>query len=276
MVYALYVDPGKRDDGVGLDFPPGSAAVAYFRLIDLDNAQLAAFDPRRFPPADFTIAEIHPAQWDLLQFYVDRLSIVLDKSKFDNVSSVKSRMAATNCDITFEWDHRFSLNYYAKMLQYWIHCGARHFSFYALTNFETWQRLRDFLAAYGYHFYDRYHACLPSWESPYQKHLAKFRDLYALGGWSRVTDAQNVTRTRGPNAREWTTLAPDEQTAEGLLFAMADIDGLSVRAFAPALVEAAEKSGLVIVQEGRVIPTDKGMWDTVGLVSMLHPSHAAA
>jgi hypothetical protein len=276
MSFALYVDPGKRDDGTGMDMPSGPCAVAYLRLTDLDNVQLAAFEPRKFPPADFTIAEIHPAQWDQLQFYVDRLSIVLDKSKFDNVTALKSRMDATNCDVTFNWDHRFSMNYYAKMLQYWIHCGAKHFSFYELTDFNVWQRLRDYLAASGYRFYDRYHACLPTWESPYQKHLAKFRDLYAFGGWSRVTDERNITRTRAPNAREWITLNPEEQTVEGLLFAMTDVEGLSVRAFAPSLVEAAERVGLVTVRDGRVLPTDKGLWDTVALVSILHPPKKAA
>src|SRR5690606_24718420 len=123
-------------------------------------------------------------------------------------------------------------------------------------------------------FYDRYHAWQPGWESPYQKHLAKFRDLHALGGWSRVTE-NNVTRTRAPAAREWVELSEDEQKGEGLLFTLADRDGLSVRAFEPAAAEAAVKAGLAEIKDGKLIPTDQGLWDTIGLVSQLQQSVAA-
>jgi hypothetical protein len=129
--------------------------------------------------------------------------------------------------------------------------------------------LRD----YNFHFYDRYHACLPGYESPYQKHIAKFGNLYAFNGWSRVT-AGNITHVKGPTQKNWDLLSEEDQIVEKLLFAFADRDGLEMEQLKPYLtsngLSKAMAAGLVTMNGSCVVPTDIGLWDTVNLVSHLH------
>lgn len=268
MSYALYLDPSQPDFKWD-EWPEDNPSIAYWRLVDLSPEDLQKFDPNLYLPASHTTVEIHPEQWDQLPFSVDRVSVVLEKSGFQNLTLMKQKLEIVECDITFNWDHRFSLSYYQKMLQYWIYYGVPHFSFYDLQKFPVWQQLKDWLARDGYHFYDRYHACLRGHESRYQKHLARMDDLYALGGWSRVTDEAGQTRTRGPGDKEWTLLSPDEQKTERLLFAMADIEGLPLTDLGEEAIQNACDSGLAQVVKDRLHPTEEGLWDTVGLVSHL-------
>ena len=269
MSYALYLDPAQPDFKWD-EWPPENPAIAYWRLTDLTPEQLGKFDPNLYLPAAHTTVEIHPEQWDSLEFPVDRVSVTLEKSGFKNLTLMKQKLEIVECDITFNWDHRFSLSYYQKMLQYWIYYGVQHFSFYDLQKFPVWQQLKDWLARDGYHFYDRYHACLRGHESRYQKHLAKMGDLYALGGFSRVTDPETgVTRTRGPREDHWTVLSADEQLTERLLFAMADTDGVKLETVPAEAVQNACDSGLAQVFKDRLIPTEEGLWDTVTLVSQM-------
>lgn len=267
MRYALYVDPSRRDVA-DIRFPPNPPVVAYVRFTDLDRDALLGFDGAEFPRGVFSMAEIHPAQIDFLRYPVDRLVIEADKSKFDNLNAVKATIARAVVDMTFNWDHRFHLNYYIKILQYWIYCGVQQFSIYGLENIQTWLRLRDFLFQNGYVFYDRYHACLRGFESPYQKHLAGFGDLVAVGGWSRVTD-DGVTRTRAPGHAEWVRLTADEARRERWLFALADRDGMPSRGITPVSLDGVVAAGLATVDGDRIIPTDKGLWDTVALAAAL-------
>lgn len=267
MAYAFYLDPAQQDslDLHGLTEPP---TLAYIRLTDMAQDKLHDFNITQYPQADYIIAEIHPAQWDHLNFYVDRLSIVLGKSDFTNMTSVKSKMAQIECDVTFTWDHRFHVSYYFKMLQYWIFCGAKHVSFYDLTDFAKWQRVQAFLKDQGFYFYDRYHACIPGHESRYQKHLARFADLISIGGWSRVT-RDGWTRTRAPKQLEWVTMSSEDARVEQLLFAFADRDGVALADLHGANPARAVESGMAVIEKDRLVPTDAGLWDTVGLVSHL-------
>ena len=159
------------------------------------------------------------------------------------------------------------------MLRFWLQCGVQHISIYDLVDFEKWQRIQSMLREYNFHFYDRYHACLPGYESPYQKHIAKFGDLYAFNGWSRVT-AGKITHVKGPTQKNWDLLSEEDQTVEKLLFAFADRDGMEMELLKPYLtptgLSKAMASGLVTMNGSRVVPTDVGLWDTVELVSQLH------
>lgn len=276
MSYALYLDPSKK--AAAPELPQNAdPAVAYLKFYDCSDEQLAQFDPHAYPIADVTIAEIHAAQLEKLDVHVDRLSIVQQKSAFRDLAHLRERLQSTQVDITFNWDRRFSVDYYIKLLRYWIQCGIQHVSFYELTDFNKWQRLASMLKEHGFTFYDRYHACLPGCESPYQKHIAAFRDLYAIGGWSRVTGEDGLTRFKQPAKKTWEILAPGDQLAERLLFALADRDGIALADY-PML--GAEKIGIVCqnglarVDKGRLHPTDAGLWDTVGLVSHLHQNDA--
>lgn len=268
MSYALYLDPSERDIPWE-KFPPERPKLAYWRLVDLTDAQLAEFDPNIYPPAPYVTAEIHPAQWDQLRFPVDRVSVVLEKSGFQNLNNIRSKLEAFDADITFNWDHRFHISYYQKMLQYWIYCGVNHFSFYDLQRLPVWQQLKEYLARENYHFYDRYHACKPGHESRYQKHLAHFGNLFAIGGFSRWTLEDGHTRTRASGDPEWHVLSAEDAEVERLLFAMADVEGIPVSSVSPEAVQKACDSGLGVVKNDRLCPTDAGLWDTVGLVSQL-------
>lgn len=276
MSYALYLDPSCKNM-IAPALPDavlaGEPHVAYWRLIDLDEEALGQFNPSSLPQAHDTIAEIHPAQLaqlsPALMGSITRLSIVQEKSTFSDMAQFRAVLDDMPCDITYEWDNRFHVDYYIKMLRYWIQCGAPHFSFYELSQFPKWQRLKQFLADQGYVFYDRYHACKPNHESRYQKHLAQFGDLYALGGFSRVTQ-DGVTRVKSAAASEWDTLSVSDQLAECLLFAMADSDGIELADLDPAGVARAMAAGLAEKQGTHLVPTEKGLWDTVALVSHLH------
>lgn len=268
MTYALYLDPSKKNAALP-ELPDANPRVAYWRLIDLSSQQLMEFVPSDYPEAQNTIVEIHPAQLEMLQFPVNRLSIVQQKSAFRNLSQLRGLLENVQCDITYIWDHRFNANYYTKMLQYWIQMGITHFSFYELTKFDQWQRVKQFLADNGFYFYDRYHACKPGQESVYQKHLAGFGDLYAMGGFSRVTE-NGITRIKGPADKQWETLSPNDRIEEKLLFALADRDGVALDGLNQRGIDAAVKGGYAVVQGNRLIPTDTGLWDTVGLASQLH------
>lgn len=279
MNYALYLDPCKK--AVPPEMPAETLAVApsvaYWRLIDCSDTQIIdlypQFYPDSVPPAEFTIAEIHPEQLEKLAYPVNRLSIVQQKSVFRDLTALKSRLQNIQCDITFHWDKRFSVDYYLKMLRFWLQCGVQHISFYDLTDFEKWQRLQSLLKEYDFHFYDRYHACLPGYESPYQKHIAKFGNLFAFNGWSRVT-AGNITHVKGPAQKKWELLSEEDQIVEKLLFAFADRDGMEMEALAPYLtptgLRKAKLAGLAVENGSRIVPTDAGLWDTVALVSHLH------
>lgn len=268
MSYALYLDLGKSDF-LWQSWPQEAPLMAYYRLTDLDANALQYFNPKDFPNPEYRIAEIHPKQWEAISFPVDRLSIVLDKSGFSNLTAVREKLQTSEVDITFEWDHRFNINYYIKLINYWIYCGVAHFSFYNLTDFDIWQRLQQFLRSEGFVFYDRFHAAHPGHESRYQKHLSHFGNLLALGGWSRWTDAQDHTRTRGPKDTDWSPLSAADQATERLLFALSDRAGVPVAELAPRGVIRAVNKGLAVVQDGYLRPTDRGLWDNVTLVSQL-------
>jgi coproporphyrinogen III oxidase-like Fe-S oxidoreductase len=271
MSYAFYLDPCKKS--VTPDLPEETPSVAYWRLIDCSEEQINDFMPEEHPQADFTVAEIHPSQLDLLQVPVNRLSIVQSKSVFRDLTLLKSKLQDIQCDITFNWDKRFSVDYYMKMLRFWLQCGVQHISIYELSDFAKWQRLQGILREYNFHFYDRYHACLPGYESPYQKHIAGFGNLFAVGGWSRVT-AGNITHVKGPTQKNWDLLSEEDQIVEKLLFAFADRQGMEMEKLKPYLamhgLSKAMGSGLVAMNGSRVVPTDQGLWDTVELVSQLH------
>jgi hypothetical protein len=267
MSYALYIDPTKTDTVFPV-WPETPPTLAYYRLIDMTATQLEKFDPHLYPLAEYTIAEIHPQQWDKLSFAFDRISIVLEKSRFTSLTDIKAKVSATETDITFDWDHRFTLPYYIKLLNYWLYCGVTHFSFYGLSDFKTWQRLQQFLNSQNFFFYDRYHACVRGHESRYQKHIARFENMLAIGGWSRWTE-EGITRTRAPKDKTWTRLRPEEQRLEQLLFALADRDGLSLSGLDPKAVNKAVQARLAEIHPPHVIPTDQGLWDTVELVSHL-------
>lgn len=266
--YALYLDPTKGD-ALWQEWPQQPPTLAYYRLVDLAPEALQKFDPHDYPLADNTTVEIHPQQWDLLPFACDRLSIVLEKSNFATLTDIKARVQSVETDITFSWDHRFSVNYYIKLINYWIYCGVKHFSFYGLVDFEAWQRLQHFLNGQNFFFYDRYHACIKGHESRYQKHIAAFGNLLALGGWSRWTDEEGRSYTRGPKEKAWTQLGKADQKTEQFLFALADRDGLGLDRIDAAHAARAVKAGLAQVRPPSLIPTDMGLWDTVGLVSQL-------
>jgi hypothetical protein len=271
MTYALYLDPCKKS--VTPELPEEAPSLAYWRLIDCSDEQLNEFLPENYPQAGFTIAEIHPAQLDVLQVPVNRISIVQQKSVFHDLAPLRTRLQDIQCDITFNWDKRFSVDYYLKILRFWLQCGVQHISFYELTDFDKWQRLQSILAQHNFHFYDRYHACLPGYESPYQKHIAGFGNLYAIGGWSRMTEG-NQTHVKGPVQKTWDLLSEEDQIVEKLLFAFADRDGMEMEVLKPYLTSTglskAMASGLVTMKGSRVVPTDLGLWDTVNLVSQLH------
>ena len=271
MTYALYLDPSKKY--VAPELPAENPGIAYWKFFDCTDEQLAQFDPSAYPAADFTIAEIHAAQLEKLHFPIDRLSIVQQKSAFRDLAHLRERIQSAQVDITFLWDKRFTVDYYMKLLRYWAQWGVQHVSFYDLTDVEKWRRLSNCMKDYGFIFYDRYHACLPGHESPYQKHLARFGDLYGFGGWSRVTE-DGVTRFKEPKKKNWDILSPGDQLAERLLFALADTDGIALDDF-PMLnarnVGLACQSGLAQIDGERLKPTAAGLWDTVGLVSQLHP-----
>ncbi|MDB5478176.1 MAG: hypothetical protein JWM96_671 [Alphaproteobacteria bacterium] len=270
MNYALYLDACKKFAAPSL--PDERPAIAYWRLIDCDEADFEAFDPDLYPHADFTIAEIHPAQLEKMQFSVNRLSIVPQKSVFRDMGALRARLADTQCDITFNWDKRFSVDYYIKMLRFWLQCGVQHVSFYELKDFAKWQRLQSALREYNFHFYDRFHACLPGYESPYQKHLAGFGNLLGMGGWSRLTE-DGMTRTKGPGAKAWENLSDEDQMTEKLLFGLADRDGMALDKIMPPVttqgLALAIEQKMAIVRENRLIPTDEGLWDTVTLLARL-------
>ncbi len=274
MSYALYLDPSKSDF-LWQSWPSEAPALAYYRLTDLSNEQLRDFHPRHYPTPAYSIAEIHPKQWEVLDFPVDRLSIILDKSGFSNLTAVREKLKASAIDITFEWDHRFNINYYIKLINYWLYCGVTHFSFYNLTDFAVWQRLQQFLLAEKFVFYDRFHACLPGHESRYQKHLARSGNLIAIGGWSRWTDGVQ-TKTRGPKDQDWTLLTAAEAERERLLFALSDREGLPVSELAPRGVIRVVNTGYAVVKDGQLCPTDKGLWDNVELVARLLQDQAVA
>lgn len=267
MSYALYLDPSKSDF-LWQAWPPQKPELAYYRLTDLNADQLRDFNPKHYPLPDYSIAEIYPKQWEGIAFPVNRLSIVLDKSGFSNLTAVKEKLQAAEIDIAFEWDHRFNINYYIKLINYWIYCGVTHFSFYNLTDFAVWQRLQQFLLAEKFYFYDRYHACLRGHESRYQKHLAHSGNLMAIGGWSRWTE-NGHTKTRGPKDQDWTMLSPDEAERERLFFALSDRAGLPVADLSPRGVIRVVNTGYAVVEDGILRPTDKGLWDNVELVSRL-------
>jgi len=273
MTYALYVDPSKKM--VAPELPVNQdPSVSYYKFFDCTDEQLTQFDASGYPIADFTIAEIHADQLEKLPLpHVDRLSIVQQKSAFRDLAHLREKLQNTHVDITFMWDKRFSVDYYLKLIRYWAQWGVQHFSFYELSDFAKWQRLCSALKEYNFVFYDRYHACIPGHESPYQKHIAGFGNLYAFGGWSRVTDDSGMTRFKQPNKKSWEILTPGDQLAERLLFALADRDGLALAAIPmidPKQIEAACRAGLAKVENNRLIPTEAGLWDTVGLVSHLH------
>ena len=268
MSFAVYIDPSKRA-AAGFECPDGTATMAYVKLTDLSSEDVYRFDPNLYPKAEYVIAEIHPIQLDVLNIPVDRLSVDLSKSSFSNLTKIRQTINAIPCDMMYTWDHRFSISYYQKMMQYWIQCGIAQISLYGLTDFSKWERMRDFLASNGFHFFDRYHAARQGMESPYQKHIASFGNLYSLGGFSRVTDDNGMTRVRDATQKEWHIMAPDEQATERMLFAMADRDGVPIGGLAQKSVQAAIDSGLVTLRGGRVIPTNKGLWDTMAVVSAL-------
>jgi hypothetical protein len=265
--YALYLDPSKPDF-LWQEWPDTPPKLAYYQLIDLTPEQVIEFDKAQYPQSTYSIAELHPQQWSYLPFTPDRISFMVEKSSFSNLIAVKTKIHEIETDITFEWDHRFHLNYYIKLINYWIYCGVKHFSFYGLKDFNIWQRLQQFLNGEGYFFYDRYHACTNGHKSLYQEHLAASRNLLAFGGWSRWTES-GQTRTRGPKEREWTILSPADQKLESLLFAMADRKGVALADLAPDSVIRATESGLAVVKDGHLQPTDKGLWDTLSLVGHL-------
>jgi len=271
MSYALYVDPAKKS--VVPELPAGKPEIAYYRLIDCSEEQLEEFNPGLYPKADFTIAEIHAAQMDRLDFPVDRFSIVQQKSAFRDLTGLKSRLPETQYDITFVWDKRFTVDYYIRMLRFWIQCGVQHFSFYDLVDFDKWQRLSKFMSENGFRFYDRFHASLPGFESRYQKHIASYGDLYAIGGWSRVTE-NGLTRTKGPIHKNWRILTEQDQITEKLLFAMADCDGIELAQWGGYITENGAENvlaqGLARMENARLVPSDTGLWKSVELASHLH------
>lgn len=275
MNYALYLDPCKKavPPEMTEEAKQTAPSITYWRLIDCNDAQLIDFYPESVPHGDFTIAEIHPDQLDKLIYPVNRLSIVQAKSAFRDLAPLREKLKDIQCDITFNWDKRFSVDYYLKMLRFWLQCGVQHISFYELTDFDKWQRIQSMLRDYNFHFYDRYHACLPGYESPYQKHIARFGNLYAFNGWSRIT-AGKLTHVKGPTQKNWDLLSEEDQIVEKLLFAFADRDGMEMEALKPYLtptgLSKAMAAGLVTMNGSRVVPTDIGLWDTVNLVSQLH------
>ena len=271
MSYALYVDPSKKH--VPPELPISDPMMAYWRLYDCNPTQFENFDPAQYRPAPLVMAEIHADQLEKLEYPVNRLSIVQQKSAFRDLSLLKSKLAkGVQCDITFNWDKRFAVDYYIKMIRFWVQLGVQHFSFYELTDFAKWQRLQSALRDYGFHFYDRYHACLPGFESPYQKHIAKFGTLYAFNGWSRVT-YQGKTYTKGPQETEWNTLSTQDQAIERLLFGLADRDGMDFEDIKPYITEKgledALQQELILLTNGKIVPTDAGLWDTLNLLSQL-------
>lgn len=274
MNYALYLDPCKKS--VPPEMPAEALqtapSIAYWRLIDCSDPQLIDFYPEHVSQADFTIAEIHPDQLEKLNYPVNRLSIVQTKSAFRDLSPLKERLKDIQCDITFNWDKRFAVDYYLKMLRFWLQCGVQHISIYELSDFTKWQRIQSMLREYNFHFYDRYHACLPGYESPYQKHVANFGNLYAFNGWSRETIG-DVTRVKGPTQKEWDILSHRDQIEEKLLFALADRDGIELSILAPHIneqgLEKTLRAGLAVIEGGRLKPTDTGLWDTINLLSHL-------
>ncbi len=265
--FALYLDPSKPDF-LWQDWPESPPKLVYYRLVDLTPEQVIEFDPAKYPMGEYSIVELHPQQWSYLPFTPNRLSFLVEKSGFSNLIAVKTKIHEIETDITFEWDHRFHLNYYIKLINYWIYCGVKHFSFYGLKDFNTWQRLQQFLNGEGFFFYDRYHACTQGHKSLYQEHLAASYNLLALGGWSRWTENGQM-RTRGPKERDWTQLTPSDQRLETLLFAMGDCNGVALSTVSPESARQAVESGLAAIKDGRLQPTDKGLWDTLGLVNYL-------
>lgn len=270
--FALYLDPSKADF-MWQPWPDTPPEIGYYRLTDLSIEALSALNLDAYPRPHYSIAEIHPAQWEtvLNQFpnQFNRLSIALEKSRFADLNHLRSRLSDFEVDIMFEWDHRFALAYYTKLISYWIYCGVSHFSFYNLTDFAVWQRLQQQLRQDGFVFYDRYHAAKPYHESRYQKHLARFGNLLALGGWSRWTDEDGYSKTRGPQEPDWTPLSATDTLVERRLFAMADRDGLALTALQSAKLDVALKAHLISQDSTHIHPTDQGLWDTVRLVSAL-------
>lgn len=271
MNFALYLDPTKNDAAPD-EMPRETPRIAYYRLFDCTDDQLEAFNAEQVANENFTVAEIHADQLDKLKTPFRRLSIVQQKSALRDLGKLRDMLGETQCDISFTWDRRFTVDYYIKLLRFWIQYGIQHFSFYGLTDFDKWQRLQKFMNDNGYFFYDRFHACKPGFESPYQKHNAAFGNVIALGGASRLTE-KGVTRIKGARGKNWRVLSPEEQFDEAMLCALADRDGIELAAIEGYIeqkgIDAAWEKGLAKVSNGQLAPTDQGLWDTVGLLAAL-------
>lgn len=261
MAKAFYLDPVKKY--VPMDVSEHVFDIGFWRLLDCSEQDLKNLPWSDYPQAHYMMAEIHSWQLEKLPCRFDRLSIVQTKLQPIAIGNVP-------LDITFHWDNRYVLQSYFDYLDVLIKDGVQHFSFYGVSQFEQWQKLADFLKGFDIAFYDRFHASKKGFESPYQKHIAAYGSLCAWGGWSRVTDEDNVTRVKKPNSKNWQILSAEDQIIERLMFAMADRSGVRIADWQDALdIDAACKAGLAQIDGDRLCPTDRGIWDNIGLVSSL-------
>lgn len=268
MGYAFYFDPAKKYHI--FDMPQGNTAMAFWRLLDCDAKQMRLLQTAQYPASDLTIAEIYPEQLRHLPQKFERLCLVHKGQDLWRLYDLPDGTV----DITLMWDGRYRLQRYVQMLEAWIARGVMHFSFYNIRDFDVLQGLHDVLQSHGFYFYDRYHAARPGHESPYQKHLARYGNVVAWGGQSRITDAQHITRIKNMRSARWQVLSSQEQSLEHLLFALADADGIGLAEWRDVLSAQGIKqlcdNGLALVVDGRLKPTLRGMWDSVFLVSKIY------
>ncbi|HEY1096984.1 MAG TPA: hypothetical protein VGF14_07060 [Alphaproteobacteria bacterium] len=259
---ALFIDLRRTNV---IQWPEGDFTQAYIVTGDLETTQnffkLHHQNLKNIPQITCEITE--PATLHLLtrQESVTRLSLPHEII----IDGLSDHFAL---DAIISWDHRHTTDYYKKIITQLIGKNVNHFSLYGVKEFDQWLDVQTFFAGHDFYFYDRFHAAKPGHESPYQLHTSNFGNIVAFGGWSRSIDDKTML-IRGPHAAEWTTHDEAVQQEEKLLLGMSSRHGLSLSHFTAGQIQAAVKGGLAVVQGDYLCPTDKGLWDTPKLVSLL-------
>lgn len=172
-------------------------------------------------------------------------------------------------DAIIQWDHRRPLAYYQDILMQLCARHIHHLSVYGLQDFATWKNIQDFIKPFGFSFYERFHAARDNCHSPYQRHLSAAHDVLAWGGWSRITDDNNIMHVRGPRAKRWTTLSPAQAHSEKILLGLAARSGVPLSFIPHDKAAQAIKHGLAYQEDVNLMPTDEGLWHGTTLAAHL-------
>lgn len=276
MRAAIYIDPARN--GIVPDHMPHDFSVAFWRLLDCSVEQLQTLNRADYPFGDYVSVEIYPEQYAFLPSlflqHVDRMSLVFKPSEKIDLSIIHDVSQRYIVDVTVLWDARYRVAYYNELLLRAIANGAKHISIYGLNDFAIWQNIAVMLQQSGFMFYDRFHAAMSSYQSPYQKHLTQYGDIFSVGGWSRRTDMYGITHVKSARAKTWKMLTDYDAGLECLLFAMADRDGILVHDWVhlvpPEKLGKVCSAGLAVLEDGKLQPTEAGMWHNIALVSQLY------